>query len=56
MTQVIPFGPRAGSAMNVTMMSYDGMCTAGVNADPAAVADLDGLTAELQAGLDEVIS
>jgi hypothetical protein len=49
-----PFGPTAGSAVNVTLMSYAGICCIGVNADAEAVPDPDVLMQCLQAGFDEV--
>jgi WS/DGAT/MGAT family acyltransferase len=49
-----PFGPTAGSAVNVTLMSYDGICCIGVNADAEAIPDPDVLMHCLQAGFDEV--
>ncbi|MDO8389605.1 MAG: wax ester/triacylglycerol synthase family O-acyltransferase [Actinomycetota bacterium] len=49
-----PFGPTAGSALNVTLMSYNGMCCIGVNADAAAIPDPDVLTECLRVGFAEV--
>ncbi|MCB0982298.1 MAG: DUF1298 domain-containing protein [Acidimicrobiaceae bacterium] len=49
-----PFGPTAGSALNVTLMSYDGTCCMGVNMDAAAVGDPDVLIECLRAGFAEV--
>lgn len=49
-----PFGPTAGSAVNVTLMSYDGTCCIGVNADAAAIPDPDQLLECLVAGFDDV--
>jgi len=49
-----PFGPTAGSAVNVTLMSYNGTCCIGVNSDAAAVPDPDVLTECLRAGFAEV--
>ncbi|MEI7547676.1 MAG: wax ester/triacylglycerol synthase domain-containing protein [Actinomycetota bacterium] len=49
-----PFGPTAGSAVNVTLMSYNGICCIGVNADAAAIPDPDVLTDCLRAGFAEV--
>ncbi|MFN8035619.1 MAG: wax ester/triacylglycerol synthase family O-acyltransferase [Acidimicrobiia bacterium] len=34
-----PFGPRAGCAFNVTVLSYGGRMNMGLNLDPAAVTD-----------------
>ena len=49
-----PFGPTAGSAVNITLMSYAGMCCIGVNADAEAIPDPDVLVDCLVAGFDEV--
>ena len=49
-----PFGPTAGAALNVTLMSYDGLCCIGVNADAAAIPDPDVLADCLREGFDEV--
>lgn len=49
-----PFGPTAGSAVNVTLMSYDGTCCIGVNSDSAAVPDPDLLARCLRDGFAEV--
>jgi hypothetical protein len=49
-----PFGPTAGSAMNVTLMSYNGLCCMGVNSDSAAIPDPDVLIDCLRAGFAEV--
>ena len=52
--KLVPFGPTAGSAVNVTLMSYDGICYIGVNADAAAIPDPDLLASCLREGFDEV--
>lgn len=36
---IYPIGPLAGTAFNITMLSYDGALFFGINADPAAVED-----------------
>jgi diacylglycerol O-acyltransferase / wax synthase len=51
-----PFGPTAGSAVNVTLMSYAGDCCMGVNIDTAAIPDPDEFVACLAAGFDEVVA
>ena len=38
-----PFGPRAGTAINVTTLGYADALDIGINVDPAAVEDIDGL-------------
>lgn len=45
-----PFGPTVGSAVNITLMSYDGTCCIGVNSDDAAIPDPDELLACLRSG------
>lgn len=49
-----PFGPTAGSAMNITLMSYDGTCCMGVNMDAAAIRDPDVLLTCLREGFEEI--
>ncbi len=51
---LVPFGPRGGAALNVTLMSYDGSMDIGINADPAAVPDADVLVACLRRAFAEV--
>lgn len=51
-----PFGPTAGSAVNVTLMSYNGTCCIGINSDAAAVPDPDVLADCLRTGFAEVCS
>jgi WS/DGAT/MGAT family acyltransferase len=53
--QFFPFGPTAGAALNVTLMSYAGQCCIGVNADAAAIPDPDVLLRCLRAGFDGVV-
>ncbi|MGH9125921.1 MAG: wax ester/triacylglycerol synthase domain-containing protein [Acidimicrobiales bacterium] len=50
-----PFGPRSGTAINVTLLSYLDRLFVGVNSDPAAVADQPRLMACLRDGFDEVL-
>ncbi len=52
--QMIPFGPPAGAAINVTLFSYAGSCGVGINVDRAAVTDPELLEECLQAGFDEI--
>jgi WS/DGAT/MGAT family acyltransferase len=51
-----PFGPTAGSAVNITLMSYDGTCCMGVNADAAAIPDPEAFVDCLREGFDEVLA
>jgi diacylglycerol O-acyltransferase / wax synthase len=50
-----PFGPMAGAAANITLLSYVDDLNIGVNTDPAAVADPDVLLECLQEGFDEIL-
>ncbi|HET6875372.1 MAG TPA: wax ester/triacylglycerol synthase domain-containing protein [Acidimicrobiales bacterium] len=38
-TRMTPVGPRSGSAVNATLLSYDGTASIGLNIDPSAVRD-----------------
>ena len=49
-----PFGPLAGSAMNITLLSYVDEAQIGINTDPAAVADPDTLVSCLTDSFDEI--
>jgi HAD superfamily hydrolase (TIGR01490 family) len=55
-TNMYPFGPLPGCAAMITLMSYDGDCCIGINTDPLAVADPEGLAEDLRIGLDEVLA
>ena len=48
------FGPTTGTAANVTMLSYDGLCYVGVNVDTAAVPDPEDFVDCLRVGFEEV--
>ena len=49
-----PFGPTAGSAVNITLMSYCDRCCIGVNCDHAAIPDGDVFVGHLEQGFAEV--
>ena len=49
-------GPVAGTAFNLTAMSYDGSFDIGVHADPVAVGDCDDLRRCLATGIDELLA
>jgi hypothetical protein len=53
--RMIPFGPRGGAGLNVTLLSYCGAVQVGVNMDPAAIPDTAVLTDCLEAGFEEVL-
>ena len=50
-----PFGPMAGAAANVTLLSYMDDLNIGINTDPAAVPDPDVLIECMQEGFDEIL-
>jgi diacylglycerol O-acyltransferase len=52
---IIPFGPLAGAASNVTLLSYQNDLNIGINVDPAAVPDTDTYLSCIRAGYDEVL-
>lgn len=54
--RLYPFGPTAGSSLNVTLMSYRDLCCIGVHSDTAAIPDGDVFHAALIAGFDEVLA
>jgi hypothetical protein len=49
-------GPLSGSALNVTLFSYDGTCSIGIASDRAAVRDPETLVACLEQGIAEVLA
>jgi WS/DGAT/MGAT family acyltransferase len=51
-----PMGPVAGTAWNITMMSYAGTLFMGVHTDPAAVSDLDLLIRSIEDGYRELFA
>lgn len=50
-----PFGPLAGAAANVTLLSYVDDLNIGFNSDPAAIDDPDVLLECMQEGFDEIL-
>jgi hypothetical protein len=51
-----PLGPRPGVAAMIAMITYNGRCCVGVNADPDVVADPEELADCLRDGFAEVIA
>src|SRR5262245_49877543 len=49
-------GPVAGTAFNLTALSYDGSFDIGIHADPVAVGDCDDLHRCLEAGFEELLA
>jgi WS/DGAT/MGAT family acyltransferase len=50
-----PFGPLAGAALNITLLSYQNDLNIGINSDPAAVPDVRLLTDCLRTGFDQIL-
>jgi len=50
------FGPLTGAAVNVVLVSHNGVCCIGVNADAAAIADLDVFMDALRDGFAEIVT
>ena len=55
-TGTYAFGPTTGAALNVTLVSYLGICCIGCTIDTAAVPDPDVLVDCLRQGFDEVLA
>lgn len=52
---VLPFGPLAGAACNVTLLSYQNDLNIGINVDPVAVPDTDTFIECIRLGYDEIL-
>lgn len=55
MESQFPFGPMAGAALNITLLSYMNDCNIGVNMDPAAVTDPELMMSCLNDGIDRIL-
>jgi diacylglycerol O-acyltransferase len=53
--RLVPFGPRSGAGLNVTLLSYAGRLSIGLHIDPAATPDVEQLVSCLQEGLDDTM-
>lgn len=54
-TGLIPFAPKAGAAVNIGLMSYNGTAFVGINCDPAAVTDPELFTECFRQAVEKVI-
>jgi hypothetical protein len=54
--QMIPWGPRSGAGLNVTLLSHAGTAHIGVNMDPVSITDPNVLLDCLRLGFDETLS
>ncbi|HEX2892814.1 MAG TPA: wax ester/triacylglycerol synthase domain-containing protein [Marmoricola sp.] len=50
------FGPTIGAAVNITLVSYAGTCSFGINVDSGAIPDFEVFHECLVAGFDEVLA
>jgi len=50
-----PFGPRTGTALNATVMSYCDELHLGLNIDPAAVTEVDEFMLDVGASFDALL-
>lgn len=50
------FAPTLGAALNVTLLSYAGVCGIGMNVDAGAVPDSEDFFACIVAGFDEILA
>jgi WS/DGAT/MGAT family acyltransferase len=53
--RIIPFGPRGGTGLNLTLLSHHETVHIGVNSDAAALPDQDVLVDCLQRGFEETL-
>jgi diacylglycerol O-acyltransferase len=56
MTANFPLGPVAGTAWNLTTMSYRGQLDCGLHVDPAAVVDPEQLRVDIEAAFAELVA
>ena len=54
-TALIPFGPLAGAAANITLLSYENALNIGVNVDPSAIEDPVTFTRLLEEAYTELL-
>lgn len=54
-SDLVPFGPRSGAALNATLLSYGDRSSVGLNIDPASVADPEALVDCLRAGFEDCL-
>jgi len=52
----VAFGPTIGAAVNLSLLSYDGICSVGVSIDTAAVENPEDLMECCREGLEEVLA
>jgi WS/DGAT/MGAT family acyltransferase len=53
---IVPFAPKGGAAVNIGLMTYNGIAVVGINIDTRAVPDPEVFVEHLRAGFDEVLA
>jgi WS/DGAT/MGAT family acyltransferase len=53
---IVPFAPKAGAAVNIGLMTYNGMALVGLNIDTRAIPDPDVFVEHLRAAFDGVLA
>jgi diacylglycerol O-acyltransferase len=51
-----PFGPLAGAALNVTLLSYDGHLDMGIHIDHSAITEPESLREHIERSFDELFA
>jgi hypothetical protein len=51
-----PFGPRTGTALNATVLSYCDELHLGLNIDPAAITDVKAFMSDVDASFDAFLA
>ncbi len=51
---LVPFAPKGGAALNIAMMTYNGIAQLGINMDTAAIYDHDIMLECIQEATDEI--
>jgi len=51
-----PFGPLAGSALNITLLSYDGYLDMGIHIDHGAIAEPESLRDHIEGAFEQLFS
>ncbi len=53
---IVPFAPKAGAAVNIAMLTYDGTAFVGLNIDTRSVPDADAFVEHIRTGFDHVLA
>lgn len=53
---IVPLAPKAGAAVNIGLMTYNGVCYVGLNIDTRAVPDADDFVEHVRAAFDDILA